>query len=360
MLLMTPMVLLTALNAAAPPSHKPRVLVFPVTTESAAHKGLATSVDVLLVRAAARAPGVDVRSIKDVQAVMAFEQQQQLLGCNGPSCAADLAGALDAEQLIHAQLSLVGQDVLLNASRIRSRDGVSLARVSNKLPAEPAQLEAAINNAANALMADELSPEISVTLRVLCKRKGQPKEEVLLPGATLSEGDQVAFDLSVTPGAHVYLVQRTRASGSVTVLYPQPDIDVQNPLPAGTRVRIPSGTDHFEVDNQDLGTEQVFVLASPHALPRLSEAVARLAQDATLVTHRRLAEDAMLALLPPATGAQKVCKSLDGPGCAGRSRALTLKASGKERVSASLRSAPGDDALFYTFAFEHVAAPTTP
>jgi hypothetical protein len=119
----------------------------------------------------------------------------------------------------------------------------------------------------------------------LARRGGSGEEKPLQNGEKLVAGDMVAFDFTVSPAAHVYLVQRTRATGALRVLFPNPDItSVGNPLPAGARVRIPGPDQAFEVDNEDLGLENVYVIASPRALPRLHDALARLEGEIALNT----------------------------------------------------------------------------
>src|SRR5690606_20974839 len=110
----------------------------------------------------------------------------------------------------------------------------------------------------------------------------------------------------------------------------------------------PGPGDAFEVDDQDLGTEQIHVLASTRELPRVGEAFAYLkGEDAAPAIER--AENAMTALV---STAKKECKEADGSACP-RSRGLRLKPKG---VTARLTSVPGDDAVFHTFSYNHVAA----
>jgi hypothetical protein len=306
-----------------------------------------------LLAEAGRDRSREVKALRDVEAVLKQEERKQLLGCVSVACATDLAQAVEADQLVTGTLTPAEGTYLLGLSRVRARDAVGLARATETLPRDPEALSRAASRAATALFTDQRPPELDVTLRVLAHRQGSPVEEVLAPGATLQEGDRVAFEISVTPAAHVYLVQETKASGSITVLFPQPDIRVDNPLPAGTRVRIPTAPDYYQVDNQDLGTETVYVVASPRELPRLAEALGHLAGNAGLATSRLQAEEAMLAVV--AGGQGPPCPR--GGACPGRTRGLQLKSANRDPATARLRSAPGDDALFYRFEFEHVPAP---
>jgi hypothetical protein len=331
---------------------KPRILVFPVATENAALRGEAEAAGALVLSEAHKVPGVEVKSTRDVESMLDMEQKRQMLGCASASCGSDLAGALDAEQVIQGSLSQLDGGLLLTLVRLRTRDAAALQRLSERLPKGGA-MEEKVRAATRLLMKDEVSPPISLELRVLAHRKGG-QVEVLQGREKLRAGDELAFEFTVTPAAHVYLIQKTRASGNLTVLFPQPAITQRNPLPARTAVRIPSGADFFEVDNEDLGLENIYVVASAHEMPRLQDAVAQLAGQELQVMTRQLAEDAMLAVLQDGKGCRKGM-GLEGKECSGTTRGLKLKAVDQAAATARLTTAPGDDALFYTFTFEHVA-----
>ncbi len=331
---------------------KPRVLVMPVTSDGAL-QGKADAVTSLVLSEALKVPDREVKALRDVESVLDMEQKKQMLGCVGATCAADLAGALEAEQVIQGQLSKVDADLMVTLVRLRVRDAVSLSRQTERVPAGAA-MDEKIRAMTRTLFKDEVAPQITLDLRVLAKRKGTPGAMPMQAGETLREGDELAFEFTVTPAAHVYLIQKTKTSGTMTVLFPQPGINVVNPLTGGATARIPSGNDFFEVDNQDLGTEHIYVVASTREMPRLQEAVVAMAQEHG-TGKAMTAEEAMLSVL--ADG--KACSrkgGLDSPGCASRTRGLKLKSADKAAPTARLSTMPGDDAVFYTFTFEHVAA----
>jgi len=344
------MVMALAAPGAGAVFQKPRVLIFPIKGAAGAGVEAAERATALLVAASANAQGFEVKSVADVELAAQHEQLKQGMGCDDVGCATDLAASLNAEQLVTGTLTSLGKSYLLSMSRVRARDAVALARVSETLVDLEKDLLVKMPALTKALFTDERVPEVAVDLRVLAKRAGTESEVALQGGEALKAGDSVAFEFTVTPGAHVYLIQRTRASGAVNVLFPSADIAVKNPLAAGARVRIPSDGQMFEVDNQDLGLENVYIVASPHPLPRLQEAVAKMEGGEVTASTRAQAEGAMVALLQ-ADG----CKKLDG--CKASTRGLKLKTVGvKQEFTARLRSAPGDDAVFHVFAFDHVDA----
>jgi Domain of unknown function (DUF4384) len=87
-------------------------------------------------------------------------------------------------------------------------------------------------------------------------------------GAPLKSGDKFRVVVRPTVAAHVYILLLS-SSGEASVLFPNPDMPLQNPLPGGQEVAIPNDG-AFELDAVR-GEEHLQVLASVQALPDLEQ-----------------------------------------------------------------------------------------
>ncbi len=144
-----------------------------------------------------------------------------------------------------------------------------------KAAADPEQKRKALAKAYEELVPDESRVELALSFSVLGRKPDQADTVPLSEGASLPTGSRVAFAIQVSRAAHVYLFQKSQ-SGEVNVLFPDPRITVQNPIAAGTELRIPQGGASFKLDEKDVGTERVFVVASLEPVTALSQAVAGL------------------------------------------------------------------------------------
>jgi hypothetical protein len=186
----------------------------------------------------------------------------------------------------------------------------------------------------------------------------------LEPNEPLPTGALVAFEVATTPETYLYIVQDSTESG-VGILFPHTDIGLKNPMPSGKRVRIPPGSDRFELDDKDLGTEWLYIVVSRKPVARMDDVMKHVASGKV----KRMADDETLATLKKmAPGkAPDDCKGqalAGGQGCT-RSRglvgfrALMLKKGAVEdpraRRSFSVITDPGDDTIVKAFPYRHVA-----
>jgi hypothetical protein len=301
-----------------------------------------------------------VTTVRDVEKLLSVEQMRQLVGCQSAACATDLAAAVEGEQVVTGSVAKVENEFVLTLARIRTRDAVVLSRWTERAASPKALLDAA-PHIARKLFTDHAPPPVTFQLRVLAQRLGTSHVELLKGGENLRQGDRVAFEVDVSPACHVYLLQRTRASGALNVLFPSDQIAVRNPIPSFRVVRIPDGNDWFEIDNEDIGVESVFIVASPFEVGRLSESVSTLESTA----GRTLAERALTRVAQDPSekckGATLAMNALEtgGDPCLRRTRGLKLASAQKaeKAMSLSLKSADHDDTVMAVFLFEHVAAP---
>jgi hypothetical protein len=200
--------------------------------------------------------------------------------------------------------------------------------------------------------------DLTIQLNAVAERAGTVA--TLLPGESLRKGDGVAFELQASLPAYLYLVQLTGASGELNVLFPDPAIAVHNPIAAGGTVRIPDAR-FFVLDDHDIGTEQVYIIASTHEIPQLDAALGQL-RGGHSPSHR---QEAIASLSSVATAQRPDCKGRklslapepEGDPCP-LGRGLKLPdaptVAGAHRSSLRHAVTPGDDTLFTSFSFRHV------
>lgn len=189
----------------------------------------------------------------------------------------------------------------------------------------------------------------------------------------LPTSSRVAFRFGVSQNAYVYLFQ-VGTDQNVSVLFPDDRMSTKNPLPANGNGRIPENGLRFKLDDKGIGTENVYIVASSHALTSLegslrrfqSGELTRITQDPLLAEFAGIhpgkpctktrdlkleADDA-----PPAP--QPRAKEAGPPGGCTNSRGLVLDVAPQANVavtkSIEARAAAGDDTIVKVFRFQHV------
>jgi hypothetical protein len=168
--------------------------------------------------------------------------------------------------------------------------------------------------------------------------------------ASLPSGSHVAFDVQLSRPAYVYLFQKS-ASGAVHVLFPDARVPVSNPIAASTPLQIPTGGTSFKLDDKDLGTERVYIVASLKPVTALAAAADHASQGAPVG-----------AAIQQVTTIDGSCKSrglsLDegaaapAAGCA-RPRGLSLDTTGDSKASMVATTEAADDTIATVFQFRH-------
>lgn len=210
----------------------------------------------------------------------------------------------------------------------------------------------ALADAYQQLVPDAERRELSFELSVRAKKPNDASATSIGSGASLPTNTRVSFSLRVSRPAHVYLFQKS-PDGTLNVLFPDTRIGVSNPLAAATELRIPSGEQSFRLNEKDIGTERVYVVASLEPLPSLAKAAESVAAGQK--------PEGQLATVAGMPADQSACKQraleLDdaAPGCV-RSRGLELDeapATAGEKPSLRARSEAADGVLVQVFSFEH-------
>ncbi len=120
----------SALAAATLLAATPKVAVLPLGEGEGVNPQLAESVGEALVAELRKLEAADLLSSKQMSDVLSVERQKQLLGCSDNACIAEIAGALDVDQIVTGTLSRLGNSWLLQLQRLDARNARALAHAS--------------------------------------------------------------------------------------------------------------------------------------------------------------------------------------------------------------------------------------
>jgi hypothetical protein len=225
-----------------------------------------------------------------------------------------------------------------NLRRRLSRVPELYERLQNS--ADAASRRQALADAYGALVpAGEQPLELSIS--VVADVPGRAGSTVVRDGAALPSGSRLRFAVEASRSAYLYLFQRS-PRGTLTVLFPDGRMRLQNPIPGATTVSIPPDAGSYRLDNQDLGLEKVYVAASLSPIRSLSEGSASGLDAITDDPNCR-------------TRALSYELSAPNAGCV-RQRGLVLEptpTTSTEAPSLRVRSEVADDTIIRVFAFNH-------
>jgi hypothetical protein len=209
------------------------------------------------------------------------------------------------------------------------------------------------------LVPDEARRELALDFSVEAQRPSDGAPKAIAQGESLPTGTKVAFVVRPSKSAYVYLFQKS-PDGKVNVLFPDARIATKNPLGAGATLRLPPGSASFKLNDKDIGTERVYLVASLDPVVSLDSALAKVNGGAPLggaLAQVTQAEDK--------AGARKGCTralELDdgdsGKASCIRSRGLEYEEDTKDAPSVRpasfrARTEAADSVIVQVFAFEH-------
>jgi TolB-like protein len=119
-----------ALPTAALAAAKPKVAVTEVKSVQGVAVGTATILSDIVVSEVAR-HGYDVISQSDISAMIGFEKQKKMLGCDETSCLAEIGGALGVDYLITGQVGQIGTRYRISLLVVDSRKARVTGRAAN-------------------------------------------------------------------------------------------------------------------------------------------------------------------------------------------------------------------------------------
>lgn len=122
---------------SATSSNAPSVAIMGLGAKSGVHPDVAEQLTETLVAAVRRTHRFSrVVSSGEVQALVSFEQQKQILACEASSCMAEIAGSLGVEYLITGTLGRLGKTWLFNVKLLNARTALGEGSVSRPITGE--------------------------------------------------------------------------------------------------------------------------------------------------------------------------------------------------------------------------------
>lgn len=153
----------------------------------------------------------------------------------------------------------------LSASRaVPAPAPVPQARLQRFLPA------AALAAVIAVVLWNLIPPPPTLTVEAKLFRAGAETDDRLLRDATVRLGDELFLEVKSSHAAYFYVFEEDQ-TGRAYVLFPLPEIELQNPLPVGAH-RLP-GEVNWKVSSIG-GTETIFLIASRERLTDLEERLA--------------------------------------------------------------------------------------
>jgi pimeloyl-ACP methyl ester carboxylesterase len=90
----------------------------------------------VLVNQASRVKSLKVTGYQEIEGMLTQDQMKQVLGCDSVSCAAEIAGAFNTDQIVLGSLGRLGDSYILTLTLVRARDaqvvGRSMGRFSGR------------------------------------------------------------------------------------------------------------------------------------------------------------------------------------------------------------------------------------
>ncbi len=105
------------------------------------------------------ATGQRVFGAEDIKAMVGFQRQKSLLGCEDASCLAELGGALGAQEIVTGTLSILGDDFVLVVRRLDVARVQVIAETTANVPrAKPAKMQGTVRAAVDEIYGIAAAP----------------------------------------------------------------------------------------------------------------------------------------------------------------------------------------------------------
>lgn len=126
--------------ATTAPAKKP-VLVVPLHSGPGLEQNVADLLTDTLCADIQRETNLRILTQKDVSTMLGVERQRQLLACTeSSSCLTEIAGALDADAIVHGSLGRLGDSWIFNLSLVDGRTGAVTQRYSSRRKGSSAEV----------------------------------------------------------------------------------------------------------------------------------------------------------------------------------------------------------------------------
>ncbi|MBI5507339.1 MAG: hypothetical protein HY903_01175 [Deltaproteobacteria bacterium] len=146
-------VLLAATKIAVVPSH----------VDASAEGKVPGVIDEYVLTAVQNVGGMETVGSDDITAVIGFEQQKQLMGCDDAACFASLGGALGVEKLVIVKVALADSKWAITAKLVNTGEARVENRVTDFVSGDSAQLLAGIDPLIKRLFTVQAPPVMTVT-----------------------------------------------------------------------------------------------------------------------------------------------------------------------------------------------------
>ncbi|MBI5494379.1 MAG: hypothetical protein HY904_05080 [Deltaproteobacteria bacterium] len=190
--------------AQAPPAASPDVvLVLPIESRTPALADEADLLTTALADALRKQSGWKVVTLRDVEGALNLEMKKQLAGCGTASCAAEIAGALNTDQVVLGTLGTVGENnMLLSLSRMKAGTAAILGSATLRIRShDPGEVLDAMPGAVAELLghAGAVPPPTSTTPANVLGAVVTPARPDPAPRPRRIHADHVEVDRFMTP-----------------------------------------------------------------------------------------------------------------------------------------------------------------
>ncbi len=125
---------LLAATSASAADKKTKIAVLDVKAVGTVKQDEVKGIGALVTTALAKQPELQVISTADIQALIGFEKQKELLGCGEASCLAEIGGALGVDYIAGTEVAEIGGTYLVTLSMISIAKAKSMGRITKRLP----------------------------------------------------------------------------------------------------------------------------------------------------------------------------------------------------------------------------------
>lgn len=124
---------LLLLSLSAAPQGSQRIPVLPLEHGDGISESTASALTDALAAELRTRPGLEIVTSKELAAVLGLARQRELLGCDAPSCHAEVGGALDADLMIIGSLAKLGESWMLNVQLLDGRTARNLSQSKRRV-----------------------------------------------------------------------------------------------------------------------------------------------------------------------------------------------------------------------------------
>jgi hypothetical protein len=118
----------------------------------------------------------EVIGMDDIEAIIGFDRQKDLLGCDDVSCFADIGGALGVDRLLQVKIAMAGESWAMTAKLINAGEARVESRVTRMLEGDASALLKDIPNLIGKLFGDAPPPAATASTKRTVETTAKPEE----------------------------------------------------------------------------------------------------------------------------------------------------------------------------------------